>query len=179
MTRISYGCFMWTHILIGMIGIILLAKATKTEEIDLSFLPQTTLGGYLAIELLKDGTVMTKPTTIIVGLMRDLNTKYDLPMEAYKLNGDETAFIIKTISDDRPFLIYQKSAIAEFNRQLISWNVEGILREPTNHKNPQGEVIGVQMSIGMDEDGAFMSSGLEWAREKDKKYGKYFINGYC
>lgn len=149
-----------------------LAEPTN-EQINLDFLPQLSLSGKVAIELLKDGTEMGKPIHLIVGNIGDLDSHFDLPMESYKLEPNSPAFVVYSLNLDRPIFVYQKSALAVMNNYLIQINSDGGLLPATEQKNHGGDVIGTRIEIALKNDGQFFGYDLNWERESDKKYGKY------
>lgn len=169
---------MWTHIIIGMIGIILLAKATKTNKIDLGFLPQLSLSGLKAVEMLKDGAETGLIHKILSGTIGNMAQNYDIPIEPFKLDTERAAYLLFWFDCDRPILVYQPSAVNEMTRLICKWNSDGLLSGTETAFNPiTEEPIGVFiLSLGEtpgDENFGFRS--LKFSRESGKKFGKYLI----
>lgn len=169
---------MWTHILIGIMACVLLAKQVKNDKIDLGFLPQLSLSGLRAIEMLKDGTETGLVYKILSGTIGNLAENYDIPIEPFKLDVERAAYLVFWIDCDRPLLVYQPSAVNEMTRVICKWNSESKISGTETVFNPiTEEPIGVMiLSLGEspgDENFGFTS--LSFDREKGKKFGKYLI----
>lgn len=170
---------MWTHILIGIMACVLLAKQVKNKEIDLGFLPQMSLGGLRAVDMLKDGMETGLVYKILSGSIGNLARNFDIPIEPFKLDEDKAAYLLFWFELDRPILVYQPSAVSEMTRLICKWNAELKIShtETVFSIEVPDEPIGV-MIIGMGEspgDDQFGFSCLKFNREQGKKFGRYQI----
>lgn len=145
-----------------------LAKSVKN---DLSFIKQMSLGGLNAVEMLrmngKEGLKL-KPYAIVVGKIGDLSKKFDIPIEAFKLDVKFQAMLIFDRLLDRPVLCHQSTAQGSLTALIHEWNVDDIVdsvEEYLHDKKMIGHIL------HLDEETV---PNLELFREGGK-FGKWRI----
>lgn len=164
--------------MIGMVVCALLAKKVKNEQIDLGFLPQLSLDGLKAVEMLKDGKECGLVYRILSGTIGNISQVYDIPIEAFKLDVEKSVYLLFGLGEDRPLLVYQPSAVNQMTNMIIKWNSEGKISESETAFEPiSKEPIGVFINSFGENEGSelFGFTCLDFKREKDKKFGKYLI----
>lgn len=160
---------MWTHIIIGMMACLLLAKKVQ-KPLDLGFLgTQTTLIGKNAVEWCKNGLVCDVHS-IIFGNISDLIAKWDINIEALHLELEQQVFLILDLNKDRPILVYQKSSIAALYAFIAGENAESRIEKVRDVEHDLDDA-GKPIVIGQRMD-FVQAREVEFTRG-DGKFAKY------
>lgn len=158
-------------VIMTLIAIMALAKNTnkaKNDIFDLGFLPQTTLSGMNAVEMLKAGVEISSLFKIVTGTIGKLSEVYNLPIDSFHLDIEASAYLLFGFGMDRPVLCYQNSAMSIIFEKIGNWNVEGMISEVENMEN------GLVRILAKEIDGQYQWGSLNWDREKGK-FGKYTL----
>ncbi len=130
---------------------------------------QMSLGGLNAVKMLK-GEVETRPFEILIGAIGDLNKKFDIPVDAFKLNLEQQACLLFDLKLGRPILVHQKTALAALYSLIHQWNVDEKISEVEDYKF-NDEVIGQLMKFEVKNNQPIIPN-LIFLREEGK-FGKW------